>query len=130
MLRVPYIFVCEGIDFNNNDQNITISNMFDMKTIKKSPSILRDLQLVFGVIGEEEDHKKELILKIRGKEFKTSLPALTYNFNGYDQITLFHGSLGSLPVSNGETVYFVIEYKGNTISEYPVKFKLEEEVEL
>lgn len=126
MLRVPYIFICEAIEFDSKDENITISKMFDVKIIKKSPSILNDFQLVFGVIGEEEDHKKEIKLKIRGKEFNASIPAITYNFIAHDEITLVHGSIGRLPVSDGETVYFTIEYKGNKISEYPVKFKLGE----
>lgn len=126
MLKVPYIFICEGIDIENDGQDVSISKMFDVRTIKQSPSVLDELYLAFSILGEETDDGQEFTIKIRGKEFKASLPPLQYKFNGYDQFTLFYGKIGSLPVTDGETIYFEIHYKEKKLSEYPVKFKLKE----
>ncbi|MFC7561364.1 acetyl-CoA acetyltransferase [Paenibacillus farraposensis] len=106
MLKVPYIFICEGIKVDKAD--FSPSNIFDRRIILKSPTFLENISLVIGLIGDKDDDQKEFTVKIRGKIFNASLPPLKYEFKGYDEITIFQGEIDKLPVSEDETIYFEV----------------------
>ncbi|MNW42235.1 hypothetical protein D3C74_193990 [compost metagenome] len=125
MLKVPYIFVCK--EAQSVVGGIDISNIFNVAFVQDSPSFIEGVNLVIGIVGVPDDDGQEFILKIRGKSFETvTLPPISYEFIGYDIISVSLGEFDRIPVIENETIYFEVYYKEKLIAQYPLKIFREE----
>lgn len=122
MITVPFIFVCENTNLEND--KLSIDNLFETYYFDPGNHFMEDSKVTIGLLGNIEDDGQELTVSIAGAPLEPrniEIP-IKFKYSKANIISLVGFTLNHFPIYPGETIFIQVHNSGKQLGIYPVSF--------